>query len=717
MVKKTCKYDEDQSSIEEQDNTSQGISGEEEHEDDEVSSLLTTTDSFIVEDDDDDDDEDDSEENREDDSDSFYSDDDSEYEEGHDSNSEKDSVPSELLYRKIEELKKSKKCSSEFIDFITTLSQMKTPNIISIYEKYPPEVQRELNATLKTIQEEDNYEPIIFQILLSQFPISIKMEALRRSNSSKRDAKTHAWVEHLLKIPINQYATPFPEDLSTRKQVERAQRILDEAVYGHEKAKHQIIQYICQLKRNPSAKGLVLGIKGPMGNGKTTLIEKGVSKILNRPFSLISLGGAIDSCFLNGHSFTYEGSTWGQIIDVLMKTHVMNPIIYFDELDKISETPKGDEITNLLIHMIDPSQNQHFQDRYFGNVDFDISKVTFVFSYNDSRKINPILLDRILEIETEGLMVSEKMIIASQYMIPRILEDIGLPMNDNLVLSTSFLQKIIDMYTLEAGVRQLQKILYHIYREVNVKLMTSKHRRSSLVFHHMSFQTFQEKFLHNFFTEIERDMVKEEGRIGRINGLYANALGVGGILPIETSLIIGHQLFGVEITGNLGKVMHESVHVAKSVAWNQLPVEKQEEWRNQWKSNPSHIHIHCEEMAIEKEGPSATLALSLAIYSLFIHQSISPHVALTGEMNLAGEIKRIGGLREKIQGAYYANVTTLLYPMENKKEVQQLLKKSEFSVFLDKMHIIPISNITDTFPYVFVVKTDSKKRNRVLSFT
>ena len=167
----------------------------------------------------------------------------------------------------------------------------------------------------------------------------------------------------------------------------KSRDILDSAVYGHDKAKNKILQIIAQNLNNPKSNGLVLGIEGPMGNGKTTLIEQGVSKVLNKPFSYIALGGATDGSFLDGHSYTYEGAVWGKLVDVLMKSKTMDPIIYFDELDKVSKTDKGDEIINILMHLIDSSQNKHFNDKYFTGVDFDFSRVTFIFSYNDGNNI------------------------------------------------------------------------------------------------------------------------------------------------------------------------------------------------------------------------------------------------------------------------------------------------------------------------------------------
>ena len=220
--------------------------------------------------------------------------------------------------------------------------------------------------------------------------------------------------------------------------------------------------------KNPKSQGNVLAIQGPMGNGKTTLIEKGLSKALNRPFKYISLGGATDSSYLVGHSYTYEGSIWGKISDILIKSKCMNPIIYFDELDKVSNTPKGDEIINTLIHLTDPSQNVHFQDRYFMGLDFDVSRCIFIFSYNEGHKINKILKDRITEIHTKGFNVNEKIIIAKDYLLPDICKNVGIPKN-KIKFDKHILDFIIQTYTYEGGVRGLKKLLFEIVLEINLR--------------------------------------------------------------------------------------------------------------------------------------------------------------------------------------------------------------------------------------------------------
>jgi ATP-dependent Lon protease len=206
--------------------------------------------------------------------------------------------------------------------------------------------------------------------------------------------------------------------------MDNAKKILDQAVYGLNDAKLQIMQYLGQLISNPEGPGTAIALEGPMGTGKTTLITKGISKILNRPFAFIALGGATDSSFLEGHGYTYEGSMWGKIVQILIDSKCMNPVIYFDELDKISDTPRGEEIAGILTHLTDTSQNSQFHDKYFAEINFDLSKCLFIFSYNDESKVNPILKDRMYRIKTKGYSQKEKTNISKSYLLPKICEQV-----------------------------------------------------------------------------------------------------------------------------------------------------------------------------------------------------------------------------------------------------------------------------------------------------
>jgi ATP-dependent Lon protease len=249
-----------------------------------------------------------------------------------------------------------------------------------------------------------------------------------------------------------------------------AQQTLDDAVYGLNDAKMQIMQMLGQLVTNPSALGTAIAIKGPMGTGKTTLVKEGISKILNRPFAFIALGGATDSSFLEGHSYTYEGSVWGKIVQILIDSKCMNPVIYFDELDKISDTPKGEEIAGILTHLTDTSQNSQFHDKYFAEIDFDLSKCLFIFSYNDENKVNPILRDRMYRIMTKGYDKKQKTVISNNYLLPKIREQVKFDETEVIVPDETLQYIIASEYLThkEEGVRNLKRCLEIIHTKLNL---------------------------------------------------------------------------------------------------------------------------------------------------------------------------------------------------------------------------------------------------------
>ena len=247
---------------------------------------------------------------------------------------------------------------------------------------------------------------------------------------------------------------------------------LNSIIYGHREAKLEILQYICRIIRNPASTGTSLGIYGPAGIGKTTLVKEGIARVLGRPFAFISLGGCNDSSYLDGHSFTYEGSKPGMIVDILQKAHCMNPVIYFDELDKISETSKGDEIVNLLIHLTDTSQNSNFTDKYLGSgIHIDLSRAIFVFSFNDIEKINPILRDRIQMIRLTDFTIDEKVKIAREYLLPGIFRELDDSVKENCKFTDEMLKYIFTNYCREhnnGGVRKYKELLTGIVNKVNM---------------------------------------------------------------------------------------------------------------------------------------------------------------------------------------------------------------------------------------------------------
>ena len=342
--------------------------------------------------------------------------------------------------------------SDEFMKEVFKNNNDDEQDILDFYDNLTPKQKQE---TLNKIKEINNYlnedKPIIFRIMELPLPTSQKNFIIRQyatlNNSSHSETKLQTWFDSLMTIPFNKYTGL---DINNLKNInvflEDLKNKMNDAVYGHNEAKHQIVQIMAQQIRNPLSKGNVIGLYGPPGNGKTSLLKEGVSKALGKPFVFISLGGATDASYLDGHSYTYEGSICGRIVSSLISCKCMDPVLYFDELDKISKTHKGDEITNLLIHLTDPVQNSHFNDKYFQGIDIDLSRATIIFSFNDPDNVNPILLDRITTIETKYLLTEEKIHIGQTYLIPFILKEVGLKPND-VIINNDLMKHIISKYT------------------------------------------------------------------------------------------------------------------------------------------------------------------------------------------------------------------------------------------------------------------------------
>jgi ATP-dependent Lon protease len=317
-----------------------------------------------------------------------------------------------------------------------------------------------------------SFVPVMFRLLESSIPIRFKMVAYKKILALETDVtgKLRQWVDSFLRIPF-QPSIPFPVPDKCDVFMKECESIMDQCTFGMKDAKHQFLQLIGKWLVNPESMGNAIALKGPMGTGKTTLIKHGISKILNRPFAFIPLGGASDGSFLEGHSYTYEGSTYGKIVDILIQTKSSNPVIFFDELDKVSQSEKGNEIIGILTHLTDTTQNSQFHDKYFSELDFDLSKCLFVFSYNDEQLVNPILKDRMVTIDIKGYDTSEKMVIARDYLIPEISREYRMPYiewTDDLIVY------LIHRSEKESGVRNLKRTLEKVYSQFNLLRMMEK---------------------------------------------------------------------------------------------------------------------------------------------------------------------------------------------------------------------------------------------------
>jgi len=324
-----------------------------------------------------------------------------------------------------------------------------------------------------------NYnEPLRFKFLNLNIPniskniILSKLEQLNDMSPGSSDYyKLKNWINILDKIPLGKYHTlPIVNNNNVDEvscYLQSVKNTIDSNVYGHIEAKEQIIRILAQWISYPNANGYVIGIKGAMGIGKTKLVKEGICDALKFPFAFISLGGISDASYLKGHSYTYEGSTYGKIVECLIKSKVMNPVLFFDELDKVSSTDKGEEIINTLIHLTDPTQNKNFTDRYFEEIDLDLSKSIIIFTYNNENLLNPILKDRMITINVNGYTLKEKITISKNYLIKEILQEYNIQESD-IIFDDNIIKYIIENTIEEEGVRNLKRNINNIISWVNV---------------------------------------------------------------------------------------------------------------------------------------------------------------------------------------------------------------------------------------------------------
>ena len=335
---------------------------------------------------------------------------------------------------------------------------------------------------LKEINKHMNIDkPYRLALLESAIPPRMKAIALQKLNVLKgmdpgdnEYYKIKQWVDAFMRIPFGTY-----KDLSItidngvdacHEFMQNAMTTLDECVYGLNDAKLQIMQMLGQWITNPAAMGSAIAIHGPMGTGKTSIVKDGISKLMGREFIFIPLGGCTDASFLEGHSYTYEGSIWGKIVQSIIDAKCMNPVIYFDELDKVSDTARGQEIIGILTHLTDTTQNSQYHDKYFSEVDFDLSKCLFIFSYNDESMVNPILRDRMYRIQTKGYDAKEKLVIARKHLLPKIREQVKFT-EEEVIIPDDTIQYIVSSQNLtndESGVRNLKRCLEIIHTKLNL---------------------------------------------------------------------------------------------------------------------------------------------------------------------------------------------------------------------------------------------------------
>ena len=599
--------------------------------------------------------------------------------------------------------KEETKLLEEFENLYKKDSSNKTG--IEYFKMLTSEQKKDCISKLKDIKMNDgaiDNKPFMAKILDCDTTVNNKSIILSKINTfenlkgSSEFYKLKSWINKIMKVPFGKYVSApvnKNDNSSTiKKYLQNMRTELNKEIYGHEITKQQLIKIMAHTIANPNEGGNIFALQGPPGVGKTALIQDGISKALSRPFSFISLGGATDACFLEGHDYTYEGSNHGRIVELLQQAKCMNPIIYFDELDKVSETPKGEEIINILMHITDATQNSHFNDKYFGGIDFDLSKAIIIFSFNDEQKISRILRDRMKIIRVKGYKLTDKIKIAKNHLLPKLMKSVGL--NMNVKFSDDILEYIIDTYTNEGGVRKLKELLNDILLEINLRKMEDEKILGKKITNKIEIT---KDMLDNDFLrkkhKVEHIQINEKPFVGQVNGLWANEYGVGGLIPIECCWIPTKEKMDLELTGMQGKVMKESMSVARTVAWRILPDDIKEKLNKKWQNSFDFgVHIHCPDGSTPKDGPSAGGAITTCLISLLSDIPVNNKIAMTGEINLKGHITKIGGLEEKIFGAKKAGAELVLCPDENSKDLQEIKEKFP-NLFNEKFAAKTIKNI------------------------
>ncbi len=527
-------------------------------------------------------------------------------------------------------------------------------------------IQKELGDREDQISEIQSLKDKIKDAALPEEVEKKAMEELKRLEKMPPMAAEAVVVRNYLDWIIN---LPWNTRTEERIDLQIAQNILDEEHYGLEKVKERIIEYLAVRKLSNNLKGPILCLVGPPGVGKTSL-AKSIAKAVGRNFVRFSLGGVRDEAEIRGHRRTYVGALPGRIIQSLRKAKSKNPLILLDEIDKMNMDFRGDPASALL-EVLDPEENHSFGDHYL-ELTFDLSEVMFITTANVLHAIPSPLLDRMEVITLSGYTEEEKVQIASRFLVSKQLQENGLNSN-SLQISENTIHKIIEEYTREAGVRDLERKIGTICRK-SAKAVVEKKKRTIKV---------NKGNLHKFLgiPKYKQDEADKADKVGVATGLAWTQVG-GEILAIEVATVKGKG--GLILTGKLGDVMKESAqtgltYIRSKASEFDIDVDFNEKY---------DIHVHVPEGAIPKDGPSAGITIVTAIVSALSGRPISGNVAMTGEVTLRGRVLPIGGVKEKVLAAHRAGIKTIILPSLNEKDIEEIppdVKKGLNFVFVDNM--------------------------------
>jgi endopeptidase La len=536
--------------------------------------------------------------------------------------------------------------------------------------------------------------------------INEKIDEIKNNNGDYY--KQLLFIKLLLKYPwIDDNSSFLSQDnniIERQNILNNIKNKLDTQCYGHSETKQTILKIVGKWLSNSNSSGNALGFVGPPGIGKT-LISKSLGDALNIPFIQITLGGQNDGELLHGHGYTYNSAQPGIIVKKMAEIGKARCIIFFDELDKAcSKNGVSNEITSILIHLTDPVMNRSFQDRFFQGIDFPLDKVIFIFSYNDSSLIDPILLDRIQEINIKPYTMNDKIKIINNFIKPDTCKMVGFN-NDEFLLSEETMEFIINKYTLEAGVRNLRRKIENIFLKLNLDkiyqtgIFTNNNTLPIQITKDLVIEILDKP--NNIHT-----IIHPNPEIGIINGLFATTSGYGGIIPIQIFSNYNDDHNNIlRLTGSQGDVMKESVQCAFTTAVDFL-VKNQEKYLKQdiqqylKEKFPYGFHIHAPQGATPKDGPSAGGAFTCAFISRILNRPIKNDIAITGEIDLSGKINQIGGLLYKIMGAKEAGVKVIYMPEENDKDYNDI--KDKYKDTIKDITIVKVKHISEIIDNILI---------------
>ena len=560
--------------------------------------------------------------------------------------------------------------------------------------------QREyfLHQQMRTIQEElggVSYEQEIEQLKerakKKKWDKKIKelfekeLNKLQRTNPNSPDYGIQRnYLDVLLELPWNEYS-------KDNFDLKRAQKILDKEHYGLDEVKRRIIEYLAVLKLRNDMKSPILCFYGPPGVGKTSL-GRSIAKALNREYVRMSLGGLHDEAEIRGHRKTYIGAMPGRILQQLKKVKTSNPVFVLDEIDKLGNNSYQGDPSAAMLEVLDPEQNKEFYDNFL-EMGYDLSKVMFIATANDLSTIQPALLDRMEIINVSGYTIEEKTEIAKRHLIPKQLKEHGMKSAD-IQLGKKEIERVVEGYTRESGVRSLEKQIAKIVRYGAKNLATEEEYDPKL-----NIETI-EKILGP--ARLERDKYENNEVAGVVTGLAWTSVG-GDILFIESALSKGKGT--LNITGNLGQVMKESA----TIAWEYLKANAERYNLNNKLFDNYDVHIHVPEGATPKDGPSAGIAMLTSLMSIFTQKRVKKHLAMTGEITLRGKVLPVGGLKEKILAGKRAGIKEYILCKDNEKDIleikQDYLKGLTFHYVTDMEEVIRLA-----------ITNEDAKYKKVLSF-